>query len=84
MLSDSQIFTIDIMSMKTKLYEQAASAGKMPDVARTAERDDRVRRNYVEWPYEGEIWADEVGYYRVETKPECPASMRQSVTGKQD
>lgn len=82
MLSDSQIFTIDIMSMKTKLYEQAATAGKMPDVARTAERDDRVKRNYVEWPYEGEVWADEVGYYKVQTNPECPASMRQTVQGK--
>lgn len=82
MLNDSQIFTIDITSMKTKLYEQAAAAGKMPDAARTAERDDRVKRNFVQWPYEGEVWADEVGYYKVETTPECPASMRQSVQGK--
>ncbi len=82
MLNDSQIFTIDIMSMKTKLYEQAAAAGKMPDVARTAERDDRVKRNYVQWPYEGEVWADEVGYYKVETTPECPASLRQTVQPK--
>lgn len=82
MLNDSQIFTIDIMSMKTKLYEQAAAAGKMPDVARTAERDDRVKRNFVQWPYEGEVWADEVGYYKVETTPECPASMRQTVQPK--
>ncbi len=81
MLSDSQIFTLDIMAMKTLLYEQAAAAGKMPDVARTAERDDRIKRNFVEWPYEGEIWADEVGYYKVQTAPECPASLRQTVPG---
>ncbi len=81
MLNDSQIFTIDIMSMKTKLYEEAATIGKMPDVARTAERDDRVKRAYVTWPYEGEVWADEVGYYKVTTTPECPASLRQTVQG---
>lgn len=82
MLNDSQIFTLDIMAMKTKLYEQAAASGKMPDVARTAKRDERVKRTFVEWPYEGEVWADEVGYYKVNTAPECPASLRTSVKGK--
>jgi hypothetical protein len=73
---------LDIMAMKTKLYEQAAASGKMPDVARTAKRDERVKRTFVEWPYEGEVWADEVGYYKVNTAPECPASLRTSVKGK--
>lgn len=82
MLNDSQIFTLDIMAMKSKLYEQAAAAGKMPDVARTAKRDERTKRTFVEWPYEGEIWADEVGYYKVNTAPECPASLRSDVPKK--
>ena len=27
----------------------------------------------MEW--QGEYWADELGYYRIDTKPECPENM---------
>jgi hypothetical protein len=76
MLADTEIFGLDILRMKTQLYEQAASIGKMPNAARTVKRDDRVRKGWQEWPFEGEVWADELGYYRVDATPECPASMR--------
>lgn len=76
MLADTEIFSLDILRMKTQLYEQAAAAGKMPDAARTVKREERVRKGWREWPFEGEIWADELGYYRVDAVPECPAGMR--------
>lgn len=82
MLTNSQIFVVDILRMKTQLYEQAAALGKMPDAARTVGRDERLRKGWREWPFEGEIWADELGYYRVVATPECPASMRGSVAGQ--
>lgn len=82
MLADTEIFTLDILRMKTMLYEQAARIGKMEEAARTVERKERLRKGWREWPFEGEIWADELGYYRVNVTPECPASMRQSVGGK--
>lgn len=75
-LGNAEIFGLDILRMKTQLYEQAATIGKMPNAARTVSRKERVRKGWREWPFEGEIWADELGYYRVETMPECPASMR--------
>ncbi len=76
MLDDTEIFVLDILRMKGQLYQQAALIGKMPDVARTVKREERLRKGWREWPYEGEIWADELGYYRVSAAPECPASMR--------
>jgi tetratricopeptide (TPR) repeat protein len=79
MLADTQIFTLDVLRMKTELYAQAAATGKMPDAARTVKRDDKIRKGWHEWPFEGEIWADELGYYRVDSTPECPASMRKGV-----
>ncbi len=82
MLGDSEIFVLDILRMKTQLYEQAALTGRMPDAARTVVRKDRLRRGYREWPFQGEIWADELGYYRIDVIPECPANMRQGVAGK--
>lgn len=76
MLADTEIFTLDILRMKTMLYEQAANTGMSLDAARTVKREERLRKGWREWPFEGEIWADELGYYRVEAAPECPAGMR--------
>lgn len=78
MLGDTEIFTLDILRMKTMMYEQAANTGMSLDAARTVKREDRVRKGWREWPFEGELWADELGYYRVDAVPECPAGMRKS------
>ena len=75
-LADAEIFGLDILRMQGQLYEQAAATGKMPNAVRKAKRQERPRKGYREWPYEGEAWADELGYYRVDATPECPASMR--------
>lgn len=82
MLTNTQVFVIDILRMKTLLYQQAASIGKLPDAARTIGREERLRKGWREWPFEGEIWADELGYYRVTTPPECPPALRQSIAGQ--
>lgn len=81
MLADSEIFVLDILRMKTKLYEQAANRGELEEAARTVQRNERVRKGWREWPFEGEIWADELGYYRASIIPECPASLRAVVEG---
>lgn len=75
-LTNAEIFILDILRMKTILYENAASIGAMPEAAKTAERQQRLRKNQVEWPFQGEIWADELGYYQVTAPPECPAVLR--------
>jgi hypothetical protein len=75
-LSDAEIFGLDILRMQGQLYEQAAATGKMPNAVRKAQRQERTRKGFREWPYEGEAWADELGYYRIDATPECPASMR--------
>jgi tetratricopeptide (TPR) repeat protein len=82
MLINVEIFIVDILRMKAILYEQAAATGRMPEAAVNAEREARLRKNQVEWPFEGEFWADEVGYYQVDAPPECPASLRGEMGGK--
>lgn len=78
-LTNSEIFVLDILRMKTQLYEQSAAAGKLLEAAKTVKRTERVRKGWQEWAFEGEFWVDELGYYKVDVIPECPASMRQSV-----
>jgi len=75
MLNDTEIAKLDMLKLETRLYEQASMTGKLPDIERTAMRRERVRRGFVAWPYEGEFWADEVGYYKVNARPECPEGL---------
>lgn len=75
MLTDAELSRLDMMRLETQLYQQAAAVGQLADVEKTAWREIRVRKGWVVWPYEGEIWADEVGYTRVNAKPECPQGL---------
>jgi hypothetical protein len=40
------------------------------------QRGKSVKKNERLWPYEGELWADELGYYRIQAKPDCPAGFQ--------
>jgi len=75
MLSDTEIARLDILRLETQLYEQAASLGQMAEAARLAQRKLRVPRGQESWPFQGEYWADELGYYRVTAVPQCPESL---------
>jgi tetratricopeptide (TPR) repeat protein len=78
MLADAELSKLDMLSMETRLYEMAAATGDMAKVRDTVGRKARVKPGWRAWPYEGEFWADEVGYYRIEAKPDCPAGMREA------
>lgn len=76
MLSNVEITKLDIMQYETRLLE-AAAAGKPPKPPSNRDlRKAKRAKNTVTWPVEGEYWADEVGYYRYEAKPDCPMSLQ--------
>ena len=75
MLSGTELTKLDILELKTQMLEQASLDGKMEEARRTAKRKKRRKSSQQIWPYDGEIWADELGYYQVKTKSECPASL---------
>ncbi len=79
MLGNIEMNKLDILQMESRMYERAANTGAMEKAKATVDRKVRVREGFRLWPYEGEEWADEVGWLRVDTKPECPESLR---TGK--
>lgn len=75
MLGGTELTKLDILELETQMLEQASLDGKMEETRRTAKRKKRRKTSQQIWPYEGEIWADELGYYQVKTKSECPASL---------
>lgn len=78
MLTDAEISKLDIMQMETQLYQMASLKGEASlETRRTVDRKLRVKKGWRYWPWEGEYWADELGYYRITAKPDCPAGMAQ-------
>ena len=76
MLNDSEMSKLDLLQMETRMYEQAAITGAPPKARRTVSRDLRLKKGYQTWPFEGEYWMDEIGYFRIKSKPECPAGLQ--------
>lgn len=76
MLSNAEMNKLDILQMESRMFERASYTGVMEKAKRTVDRELRIRQGYRWWPYEGEYWADEVGWFRIDTAPECPESMR--------
>jgi tetratricopeptide (TPR) repeat protein len=77
MLSNVQVTKLDIMQFETRLYEQAAVTGELEFGDRIGKlRKLRKQKSIRVWPFQGEYWADELGYFRVDTRPDCPEDMR--------
>lgn len=75
MLVALDISRLDILDLQTQMLNRAAELGKMEEAKRQVSRSKRRKKNEVVWDYQGEYWADEVGYYQFTVKSECPASM---------
>ena len=76
MLADAEINKLDLMQMEQRLYEMSAAKGKAVEARETVSRKKRVKPDQRWWPWEGEYWQDEVGYYRITSKPDCPMGMQ--------
>ena len=75
MLRGIELTRVDLLTLEAKLYEQAAAGVKISDEERKTQFRNIRKSGKRVWPFEGETWADELGWYRVVTKPECPQSL---------
>ena len=76
MLADAEINKLDLMQMEQRLYEMSAAKGKAVEARETVSRKKRVKPDQRWWPWEGEYWQDEVGYYRSRPSPTAPWACR--------
>lgn len=75
MLADAEIAKLDMLQAESTLYSRAAATGKEVKARALVERGLKVKPGQRYWPYEGELWADEVGYFRFVAKADCPAEL---------
>jgi tetratricopeptide (TPR) repeat protein len=76
MLGNIQLTRLDMMTMQTTLLEHASVTGSL-DLGDRIGQLRKLRKNPKTrvWPFEGEYWADELGYYKYEVRSDCPADM---------
>ncbi|MEZ4236139.1 MAG: tetratricopeptide repeat protein [Myxococcota bacterium] len=83
MLEGIEITRLDLLALETQMYERAAATGvldygnhigKMKELRRT-------KRGFRVWPWQGEYWADELGWYVFNARPDCPESMARGEDG---
>jgi tetratricopeptide (TPR) repeat protein len=83
MLAGIEITRLDLLNLESQMYSRAAATGVL-DYGNRAEklRDLRKRKTgFQVWPFEGEYWADELGWYVFDARPDCPESMARGADG---
>jgi len=69
-IGQAEVYKLEMLTKKQRLFEAAAS-GRVQEMIRMRQRGFRQPPGYVMWPFEGEYWIDELGWYQVDTLDEC-------------
>lgn len=77
MLQGIEITRLDLLNLETQMYERAAATGVLDYGDRVGKlRDLRKRKKgFRVWPWQGEYWADELGWFVFDARPDCPDAM---------
>ena len=78
LLANSDVTKLDLMQMESRRTSAPASPVSFLR-ARRVKRQARAKVTERLWDWQGEYWVDEVGYYRIDTKPECPEDLAGAV-----
>jgi tetratricopeptide (TPR) repeat protein len=77
MLQGIELTRIDLLTLEADMYSRAASTGKRIEFEDPIGKLRKLKKKgWQVWPFQGEYWADELGWYKVTGRPECPSSMQ--------
>ena len=77
LLTDIEITRLDLLNFEAQMYERAAVTGELDEgdhIGRVRDYAKR-RKGFRVWPFQGEYWADELGWYVFNARPDCPNSL---------
>jgi tetratricopeptide (TPR) repeat protein len=69
-LGSSELYKVEMITAEKNIYD-AAYQGRLMDKVATRKADSSVQQGYRFWPFQGEYWVDELGWYEVNTINEC-------------
>ncbi len=77
MLDGIEITRLDLLNLEATMYERAAATGQLEYGDRVGKLRNLKKRKkgYWVWPFDGEFWGDELGWYVIDARPDCPDSM---------
>jgi len=71
-LGSSELYKVEMITAQKDIYD-AAFSGRLRDKVAARKVDPTVPEGYHFWPFQGEYWVDELGWYEVNTINECLA-----------
>jgi tetratricopeptide (TPR) repeat protein len=69
-LGNAELYKIEMITAEKNIYDAAYRGNLMEKMAKRG-LDRSVPEGYRYWPFEGEYWIDEIGWYEVNTINEC-------------
>ena len=69
-LGNAELYKVEMLTSQQNLYD-AAYQGRLREKMAARKMDPVVPEGYRFWPFEGEYWVDELGWYEVVTINEC-------------
>jgi tetratricopeptide (TPR) repeat protein len=79
MLEGIELTRVDLLTLEADLYERAAATGEEIEYAEKVDRLRKLRKKGKRvWPFDGEYWADELGWYRIDAQPDCPKNLQRA------
>lgn len=83
-LTGLELTRVDILQLESQLYERASNTGTLEHGDRIGKLRDlrKAKRGYHVWPFQGEYWADELGWFTVDARSDCPESMARKIEKK--
>jgi len=69
-LGNAELYKVEMITAEKNLYD-AAYQGRLADKIAKRVIDPDVPSGYRYWPFTGEYWADELGWYEINTINEC-------------
>lgn len=83
-LTGLELTRVDILQLESQLYERASNTGKLEHGDRIGKLRDlrKSKRGFHVWPFQGEYWADELGWFVVDARSDCPESMARKIGPK--
>jgi tetratricopeptide (TPR) repeat protein len=69
-LGNAELYKVEMLTAEKEIYD-AAYQGRLMDKIATRAAERAVPEGYRYWPFEGEYWLDEIGWYEVNTINEC-------------
>ena len=69
-LGNAELYKVELITAEKNVYD-AAFRGQIREKIATRKMDPNVPQGYRFWPFEGEYWIDELGWYEVNTINEC-------------